>query len=87
MLDGNYTRGEIDDRLGPEYTFILPPTYSQKAQTVMDTLKVTQVFYGMGNWGDGEAPKEMIEELYKQYMLAALWAINEGDKQKRDRGM
>lgn len=80
VLDGNYTRGEIDDRLGPEYTFILPPTYSQKAQTVMDTLKVTQVFYGMGNWGDGEAPKEMIEELYKQYMLAALWAINEGDK-------
>ena len=24
--------------------------------------------------------KKMIDEMYKQYMLAALWAINEGEK-------
>ena len=63
-----------------EDPFILPPTYSQKAQRIMDTLKATQVFHGMGNWADGGVPKRMIDEMYKQYMLAALWAINEGDK-------
>ena len=46
----------------------------------MDALRCMQVFYGMGNWGDGAAPNEMIEELYEQYIRAALWAINEGDK-------
>ncbi|MFR4251759.1 MAG: hypothetical protein ACLUR9_03170 [Christensenellales bacterium] len=79
ILDGDYTRKEIDTAVR-ENSVILPPTYSEKAQRIMDTLKATQAFHGMGNWGDGEAPKEMIEELYKQYMLAALWAINEGDK-------
>ena len=78
ILDGDYTRKEIDTAVR-ENSVILPPTYSEKAQRIMDTLKATQVFHGMGNWAD-EAPQKMIDEMYKQYMLAALWAINEGDK-------
>lgn len=78
ILSGNYTREEIDNRR--ETPFILPPSYSEKAQRMMDALRNTQVFHGMGNWGDGTAPDEMIKELYKQYMRVALWAINEGDK-------
>lgn len=78
ILSGNYTREEIDNRR--ETPFILPPSYSEKAQRMMDALRNTQVFHGMGNWGDGTAPDEMIKELYRQYMRVALWAINEGDK-------
>ena len=78
VIAGDYSREEIEGE--QEDPFILPPTYSKKAQRIMDTLKVTQVFHGMGNWADGGVPKRMIDEMYKQYMLAALWAINEGDK-------
>ena len=78
ILSGKYTREEIDNR--KETPFILPPNYSEKAQRMMDALRNTQVFHGMGNWGDGTAPDEMIKDLYKQYIRAALGAINEGDK-------
>mgnify|MGYP000024254152 CR=1 FL=1 len=78
ILSGNYTREEIDNRR--ETPFILPPSYSEKAQRMMDALRESQLFHGMGNWGDGTAPDGMIKDLYKQYMRAALWAINEGDK-------
>lgn len=78
ILSGNYTREEIDNRR--ETPFILPPSYSEKAQRMMDALRESQLFHGMGNWGDGTAPDGMIKDLYKQYMRVALWAINEGDK-------
>ena len=78
ILEGNYSREEIDNQR--ETPFILPPSYSEKAQRMMDALRESQLFHGMGNWGDGTAPDEMIKELDKQYMRVALWAINEGDK-------
>ena len=62
ILSGNYTREEIDNRR--ETPFILPPSYSEKAQRMMDALRNTQVFHGMGNWGDGTAPDGMIKDLY-----------------------
>lgn len=78
ILSGRYVREEIDNMR--ERPFILPPNYSEKAQRMIDALRNTQVFHGMGNWGDGTAPSEMVRDLYKQYVRVALWAINEGDK-------
>ena len=80
VLEGKYTRKEIDEEIDELAPFILPQSYKKDAQRIMDALRCMQVFYGMGNWGDGAAPNEMIEELYEQYIRAALWAINEGDK-------